>query len=287
MDSLNKSKVMLICSMIIFGTIGIFRRYIPLESAALAMMRGFIGTVALLVIIFIKKEKIDVKSIGKSMVYLIVSGAFIGVNWILLFESYNHTTVAVATLCYYMAPIFVIIVSPFLLKEKLSLKKAICVAIALLGMVLVSGIIGGQTDGDFSGILFGLGAAVLYASVILLNQKLKGIPAYTKTVFQLGSAAIVILPYVLLTDNTDMTKVGVLAIVMVLVVGLIHTGLAYSLYFGSMDGLKAQTIALFSYIDPVLAIILSAVVLSEKMSVLQIVGTVCVLSATAYSELSE
>ncbi len=287
MNSANRSKLSLIFSMFIFGTIGIFRRYIPLPSSLLAMARGAIGVVFLLIFMAVKKEKLGFREIKDKILLLCISGVFIGFNWILLFEAYNYTTVATATLCYYMAPVFVIIASPFLFKEKLTLKKIICVIVALVGMVLVSGVIetGFSGAGEFKGVLLGLGAAVLYATVVLMNKKTAGVPAYTKTVIQLGSAAIVLLPYTLLTENFAELTFEPLTIIMLLIVGVVHTGWSYALYFGSMDNLKAQTVAIFSYIDPVVAIILSALILNEEMSIFGVIGAILVLGSTMISEL--
>ena len=280
------SKIMLIVSMLIFGTIGIFRKYIPLPSSVLAMARGFIGMLFLLLVVWIKGSKLSTIAIKKNLRYLLLSGAALGFNWILLFEAYQYTTVATATLCYYMAPIFVILVSPFLLKERLSLKKILCVIVALIGMVLVSGVIqSGVSDiAEIRGILLGLGAAVLYASVILLNKKIKDIAAYDKTIVQLGVAAVILLPYTFATEHMSELTFTPLMVVMLVVVGVIHTGVAYALYFGSMKNLKAQTVALYSYIDPIVAIILSALILSEHMGMEEVIGACMVLGATMISE---
>lgn len=287
MNSVNKSKINLILSMFIFGTIGIFRRYIPLPSSLLAMTRGAIGVVFLLIFMMFRKEKVNLKEIKDKILLLCISGVAIGFNWILLFEAYNYTTVATATLCYYMAPVFVIIASPFLFKEKLTLKKIICVIVALAGMVLVSGVIETGFSGisELKGVLLGVSAAALYASVVLMNKKTAGVPAYPKTAIQLGSAAIVLLPYTILTENLAELTFEPLTIIMLIVVGVVHTGITYALYFGSMDNLKAQTVAIFSYIDPVVAIILSALILNEEMSVFGVVGAVMVLGSTMMSEL--
>ena len=284
----NKEKMMMIGAMTIFGTIGIFRKYIPLPSSLLALARGIIGTAFLLFLVLaVKRDKLSIEAIKRNFVFLVVSGAFIGFNWILLFEAYQYTTVATATLCYYMAPVIVVLVSPFLFKERLTPLKAICVAVALAGMVFVSGIpqsgFGGMSE--LKGILLGLGAATLYAIVVILNQYIKDIPAYDKTIMQLGTAAIAILPYTLLTENfADITFTPV-AVCMLFFVGIVHTGIAYTLYFGSMSGLKTQTIALFSYIDPVVAIILSAVILQENIGLWGVIGAVMVLGSTMVSEL--
>ena len=281
-----QSKLTLILAMVIFGTIGIFRKYIPLPSSVIAMARGFIGMLFLLLVVLVKRERPSVEAIKANLFMLILSGVALGFNWILLFEAYQYTTVATATLCYYMAPILVIMVSPILFGERLNKKKILCVIVALLGMVLVSGVLqsGVSQIAELRGILLGLGAAVLYASVILLNKRIKDISAYDKTILQLGVAAIVLLPYTFITENMGALTLTPLMLVMLIVVGVIHTGVAYALYFGSMKNLKAQTVALYSYIDPIVAIILSALFLHEDMGILEVVGACMVLGATMISE---
>lgn len=289
MEKETNAKASLILAMVIFGTIGIFRKYIPLPSGIVACVRGILGVAFLLVFIKIKKIKMDREAIKKHLWILLVSGGFIGLNWVLLFESYRYTSVAVATLCYYMAPIFVMMVSPFLLKEKLTVKKVLCVIVALIGMVFVSGVLdGGISDvSEMKGILFGLGAAALYATVIMMNQKLREVPTYDKTIMQLGAAAVVLIPYILFVEDLSAVVLTPLIVFMLIIVGVVHTGIAYALYFGSMNGLKAQTVALFSYIDPIVAIILSAMFLKEPMTIYSAIGAVLVLGATMISELPE
>ena len=280
----SSAKIKLIISMFIFGTIGIFRNYIPFPSGVIAFVRGFIGMLFLILVIAIKREKLNLAAIKKNLWLLILSGAFIGINWILLFEAYRYTTVSTATLCYYMAPVFVIVASPLVLKERLTLKKIICTIVAITGMVIISGVF---TDGgtNIKGILLGLGAAALYATVIFFNKFIKGLTDYEKTVIQLGGAAIAILPYVLLTEDIGALNADPTTIIMLVVVGVIHTGLAYMLYFGSIENIKAQTAAIFSYIDPVVALILSAIVLKEPFTWVQLLGSVMILGAALVSEI--
>ena len=287
----NKAKLELIASMFIFGTIGIFVRHIPLPSSIIALVRGFVGAFFVLLFVYLKKSRPDKEAIRKNFVMLALSGAFIGINWILLFESYNYTTVATATICYYMEPIFVILASPFLLKEKLTAKKAICAAVALLGMVFVSGVLqsGIPALSEVKGILYGLGAACFYATVVLMNKKITAINAYDKTIMQLGMGAIVLTPYVMLTQDfgTAASSMTPALWALLLFVGLIHTGVAYALYFDSMKDLKAQTLAIFSYIDPIVAIILSALLLKESMGLYGVIGAILVLGSTFISEMPE
>ncbi len=282
----RRSVIMIVASMLIFGTIGLFRRYIPCSSAFLAFIRGILGGLLLLVFTRIRKKDTGEKLPQQAMIWLAVSGAVIGINWMLLFEAYNHTTVAVATLCYYMQPTIVMLVSPLLFRERLTKRKAICAVIAVIGMVLVSGVIesGGAGTGNLKGVLLGLGAAVCYASVIIMNKKITGVDAYRKTTIQLLCAGLVMVPYMLLTDGFGKTEFSAGTIALLVIVGIVHTGFAYVLYFGSMDGLKAQSIAMLSYIDPVTALLLSALVLREPLSAAGIVGAIMILFSAVFAE---
>ena len=285
----NKALFSLIASMLIFGTIGLFRRYIPLSSGLIAFSRGIIGFLFLLVFVKLSKKPFSFKNAGGKTGFLCLSGVLMGFNWILLFEAYNFTSVATATLCYYMAPVFVILASPFLFGEKLTKKKALCVFGAFIGMIFVSGFAEGISfgAGELKGVLLGLSAAVLYASVVLMNKKTEAVPPFEKTVIQLGSSAAVLLPYTLFIEKAEVSGISGKAILMLLVVGIVHTGIAYALYFGSIGSLPAQTTAIFSYIDPVFAIILSAVLLNEKMTVFGILGAVLILGSAVLSETND
>lgn len=285
----NSARFYMILAMTIFGTIGIFRKYIPLSSTWVALMRGLLGVSFLMFFTRVRKIRSNKEAIKKHLGILLFSGALIGINWVMLFESYQYTTVAVATLCYYMAPFFVILVSPVVLKERLTVRKIICVAVALVGMVFVSGVLEENSIGQaqIRGIVFGLGAAVLYAVVVMLNQRLKEVPTYDKTMAQLGSASFILLIYVMLAEGFPAVTITPQIVILLLVVGIVHTGIAYALYFGSMNSLKAQTVALLAYIDPIVALILSVVLLKEYMSLLSGIGAVLVLAATLISELPE
>lgn len=280
---------MLISSMAIFGTVGIFRRNIPLASGIIAFARGIIGTVFLALFVKLRGRRLFHKIGARKIIRLAVTGAFIGINWILLFEAYNYTTVSTATLCYYMEPTLVILGSAILFGEKLTAKKGVCSVVALAGMVLVSGVVenGILQAGELKGILFGLGAAVFYAAVVLMNKKTVGVDAYEKTIIQLASAAVTLLPYLLLTENFSQILLDGKTIGLLIVVGILHTGITYVLYFGSMDGLRAQTVALFSYIDPITALLLSAVILGERMSIFGIIGSVLILGSAIFSEVEK
>lgn len=277
-------KLKILISMAIFGTVGIFVRFIPMSSAPIAFCRGVLGCLFLVGLMAVTGKKLSLRDIKKNFWILAVSGAAIGINWILLFESYRYTTVAIATICYYLAPAFVTLASP-LVGEKLTGKKLGCIGVALLGMVFVSGVFQGKQGGSIVGVLLGVGAAVFYASVILLNKKLSPIGAYDKTLCQLGTASLAIAPYLLVSGGIQFGDMTSLSWVMLLVVGIVHTGIAYALYFGGIRDVNAQTAAILSYLDPVLSILLSALILREKLDVFSIIGAVLILGSALYSEL--
>ncbi len=286
--NMGKSYFNAVTAMLIFGTVGIFRRRIPLPSGILALSRGLLG--GLFLLILLKLQKKNVSRVGsRELVLLAITGALIGINWILLFESYKYTSVQVATLSYYMEPAIVILVSPLFLNERLSVKKVVCALCSIAGMVMVSGIMDGTSPspGDITGIIYGLGAAVFYASVIILNKKITGIDAVYKTMVELFSASITIIPYILLREDITTVEFTWNALILLLVVGIVHTGFAYSLYFGSIEKLRAQTVACLSYIDPVSALVLSAVVLHESLSLWGIAGAVMIIVSSILGELRQ
>lgn len=280
-----KAKAGVIAAMLMFGSIGLFVRGIALPSSVIALVRGVVGCLFLVVGSVVMGQHISWKNVKANWLVLLLSGAAIGFNWIFLFEAYRFTTVACATLSYYFAPIFVILVSPVVLGEKLTLKKAGCAAGAVIGMVLVSNVFAMENGrNDFYGILLGLVAAVFYASVILLNKFIKNLSGLESTAVQLGVAALVLLPYTALTAFGPLIDAGsnlsLQSGVLLAFVGIVHTGIGYLLYFSAMKKLPAQTIAVLSYIDPVTAILLSAMILGEVMSIPQWIGAVLILGMT-------
>lgn len=284
-----KSKIYFILSMIIFGTVGIFVRYIDLASSEIALLRGFIGSLFLVTIIIFTKQKISWKNIKKNIRILLLSSFALGCNWIFLFQAYKHTTIANATLSYYFAPVFVIIMSPIVLKEKISLKKALYIGIAVIGMffIIQSRETCSAQYNHLLGIFYGIVAAAFYATLMLTNKFIKNMNALETTLLQLSLATIMLTPYVFVTEKIDLFKVTSLSVVCIIILGVIHTGVGFYLFFSAMKGLKGQSIAALSYVDPITSLFVSFIVLGENMTVLQIIGAVLLLGSTFISERSK
>ncbi len=276
-------KLKLIIAMLIVGSIGIFVHYIPISSTLIATARALIGTIFLFILILLQKKAINWKKVRENSLYLLVSGAFIGFNWIFLFEAYQYTSIAIATLCYYMAPAFVILLAPFVLKEKISGFNLLCTGFAILGAVLISGVLSGG-ESRLLGIGYGLVAALLYASIMILNKKTKGLSGLELTFFQLLAAAAVMLPYALLTEDISSVSWTSQIIGLLIFVGIVHTGLVYQLFFSAMNKLPTQTSSLLSYIDPITAIFLSAIILNQTLTLIQVLGTLLILGSAISNE---
>ena len=284
MDKRNQAKILMILVMFTFGTMAPFVRNINVSSSELALYRALLAISFVGAYILITKQKFDLQSIKKEMLLLLLSGAFMGINWILLFEAYKYTTVCVATLSYYFAPVLVMILSPLIFKEKMALKQLISFIFSTIGIVLITGTASGGTN-DFLGILFGLGAAVLYTTVTLLNKFIKGVGGIQRTFTQFISAIIILFPYVCITEGLNFSTLTSLGWFSLLVIGIVHTGITYCVYFSIIEYLSGQQVALLSYIDPLVAVAVSVVWLHEPITLMQIVGGLLILGFTLYSEL--
>ena len=285
MKKTMNAKAMLSISMAIFGTLGVFTRNIAVASGELALYRAILAAALILVYLAVSKQKIDFSGIKKEIPLLLASGMAMGINWILLFQAYRYTTISVATLSYYFAPVIVTIVCPFLFHEKLTRKQIICFIMSTIGLVLVIGIgTLGQGGTDLLGILFGLGAAVFYATVILLNKFIKNVAGIHRTLLQFFAAILILIPYVACTSGCQLASLDTKGWICLLVVGLIHTGITYCLYFSALKDLKGQETAILSYIDPLVAVLISVLILGESMSISQAVGGAMILGFTLWNE---
>ena len=272
-------------AMLVFGTIGLFVKNIGFPSSFISFARALTGSIFRALFMLVSGHGLDKKSVLKNLKLLIPSGIAMAFNWICLFEAYRFTGVAVGTLCYYMAPVIVVVLSPVFLKEKLTAINVTSVLAAVVGAVLISGVVSGSAK-SAKGILFGLAAAALYSTVVMINKFVKNLSPIETTIVHLLTAAVTMIPYILLTEDVTAFVFDRRSVIFTLIVGVCHTGIVYMIYFSSVQKIPAQTTAVFSYIDPVTAIILSAVVLGERLDAVQLIGTFLILAATLFNELA-
>ena len=281
------ARAMMIASVAAWGTIGLFVKNIPLSSGEIAMWRAVLAVFLLSVFLLITKRKIEFGKIKKEIILLAVSGIAIGINWILLFESYNYTTVSIATLSYYFAPVIVTVASPLLFGERLSKKQIVCFLCSTAGLVLMTGIGDASSNAShIKGILLALGAAVLYASDILINKHIKNVDEISRTFLQFVASLTVLVPYVLIRGDIGVHTLKPGGLICLLVVGFIHTGVVYCMYFSSLIRIPGQKAAILSYIDPLVAVVISVVVLQEPLTLTQAVGGAMILIFTMFNEIN-
>ena len=282
----GRSRLMLMSAMAIFGTLAPFVRNIPVTSAELSLFRAVLAASLIGIFLLVTRQTIPIKSLKKELILLMCSGASMAVNWILLFEAYKYTTVAIATLSYYFAPVLVTVASAFLFREKLGKKQIICFVMSTLGLIIVTGITNlGSGSNNAVGILFGLGAAVLYAVCILLNKAIKGVGGIQRTFLQFVAAIAVMVPYVAFSGGVSLDSMTTLGWGCLLIVGLVHTGITYCLYFTAVERIPGQEVAILSYIDPLVAVVIGVVVLGEPLSLQQMIGGAMILGFTLWNEL--
>lgn len=280
------TKILMAVAMFIFGTLAPFVRNIGVSSGELALYRSVLALVPVGGFLLLTKQKVSLSSIKNELLLLLISGAAMGFNWILLFEAYKYTTVSIVTLSYYFAPVIVTVVCPILFRERMTTKQIIAFVASTLGLVLITGTAGGGGQ-DIVGILFGLGAAVLYATVMILNKFIKGVAGLYRTFIQFVAAIAVLVPYVALTSGFHLGNLSGVGWGALLTVGLVHSGIAYCMYFSALKELPGHEVAILSYVDPLVAVIVSVTLLSEGITVIEIVGGALILGFTLWSELTD
>ncbi len=282
----TQARIKLIVSMAIFGTMAPLVRAISVSSQELALYRAALAAALIGAFLLLTRQKLLPHARKKDLALLVLSGGSMAFTWILLFEAYKYTTVAIATLSYYFAPVLVTLASALLFREKLGKKQIFCFCMSTLGLAIVTGLTDlGSGSNDSLGILCGLGAAVFYALTILVNKAIKGIGGIQRTFLQFLAAITVMVPYVALTGGVSLNTMDLTGWICLLVVGLVYTGITYCMYFSAVEHISGQELAILSYIDPLVAVVIGVAVLGEPLSPRQLIGGALILGFTLWNEL--
>ncbi len=293
--NIKKERLKLTLISATFGTVGLFSHYIPLSSAAIVFYRALLGGAFIVVMMKLSGIDIDIKSMRDNLIVLIFTGFFMALNWVLQFEAFKVSSVAIGTVCYNMMPIFLLIIASFMFNEKITLKSGLCILIATIGVILVSNVVNvGIKSNEVLGCVYGILGAIFYALIVTFNRKLSQIKTHDKVIFQFAFSSLIMAIYVGLIEkksffidsNLPRNEI-VMGIVCMLILSFLHTGFCYVHYFNAVSRLKAETVAILTYIDPVVALFLSYFVLRENMTALQFLGAVLILGSTLFNELSK
>ncbi len=273
-----KFYLMFVAAMLIFGSNGVFASMLEMSGAQLVLLRTLIGGAVLLIIILISRSRTPKEVLLREKWRLLFAGVCLGANWALLFEAYNLMNVSLATLTYYTAPVLVLVLAPLVLKERQNGLAYLGMAIVIVGMLLVVGTDFGEGGVSATGLIVGLGSAVFYAMLMLVNKQITGVSGLNLTFIEIVIAAVILLPYVFATSGGVPLPTDARGIFALLFLCTVNTGFACWLYFSSMNRLPAKAVALMGYFDPVSALIFSAVFLDERLSGVQLAGAVLVLA---------
>ena len=279
-------KIKIVISMLIYGSLGLFVTQLAIPTAEIVFVRAALGCLALFLVLVASgknKEKVPVGS----FIILLLLGALIGINWLLLFDAYKYTYVSTATLIYYIQPILVIILSALFLKEKLTSRKLVGVVFAIVGMILINGIQLGGSDPK-RGFILSLWAAILYAIIVFINKankKLAKIDGLVLTDIQMFGAALVMAFYTFTNYHGEFAHLDKKSIIIMIILGIVHTALAYYLYFTSIKHVDGQSLAVLGYIDPASALLFSALFLHERLTIMQWIGAILILGGALYSQI--
>jgi len=286
---MNSARFFIIIDMLLWSTLGVLRRYVYLPSGVIALVRGILGSAFLIGVVYLIYGKFHWDQIRKNLLPLVAGGILLGINWAFLFEAYRYTQVGIAEIFYFTNTVFIILLAPFITRERITLSQWLCVLVALGGMVLVSGAYKLTiSTGDAIGIGLAVLAALESTGVVFSGKVLKGLPNVEVAAIQLTLAGLVLIPYTFFTGEMSNIRLGLdLSTLIACIMGLVHTGMAYVLFFAALPRIPSAEYTILSYIDPIFAIVWGWLLLGETLSIPQIIGATLIICSLMYSELSK
>lgn len=281
---MKRAQIKLLSAMALWGTMSLFVKNIEMASSTLALTRAVIAVITLYILRCCLHQKIDWQTCRKDWAGLLISGAALGLNWTMLFSAYNYVSVSVATLCYYFAPTLIILFCAIFFHEKMTQKQWLCFLISTLGLILIINVNSSGND-MLKGIFFGLCAAIFYAVIMLANKTIHHVGGIDRTLIQLMISILFLFPYCFMTSSLTFTSLSLHSIINMLILGIVYTAFAYTLFFSAISELPGQKAAIMTYIDPLVAVLTSALILHETILPMQILGGILVIGSAIVSEI--
>ena len=271
-----------IFALLLFGSNGIVASMIHLSSYEIVLLRTLIGSLLLIAIFFIAREKLTFYKYKTQSIFLAVSGIAMGTSWIFLYEAYDEIGVSLASLAYYCGPVIVMMLSPLLFKEKLTRIKVCSFLVVLVGIFLVNGT-AFENGVSVWGLACGLLSAICYSLMVMFNKKANDITGLENSMLQLFVAFLTVAIFVGIKQGYRM-EIDTQSIIPILVLGLLNTGIGCYFYFSSIGKLPVQTVAICGYLEPLSAVVFSVIFLKETMLPIQIIGAVLIIGGAMLGE---
>ena len=280
---MKRSYMKYFAALLLFGFNGIVASFIDLSSYEIVLLRTFIGSVLLIALFFLTRNKLTFYQYKNDSLFLLLSGIAMGTSWMFLYEAYAQIGVSIASLCYYCGPIIVMALSPLLFREKLTASKLCGFAAVLIGIILVNGS-AFNGNGNLWGIFCGLMSAVMYAAMVICNKKAQRITGIENATLQLFVSFLTVFIFVLFKQGLTV-HLHTEDIIPVLILGLFNTGIGCYFYFSSIGKLPVQTVAVCGYLEPLSAVVFSVIVLHETMLPIRLLGAALIIGGAVSSEL--
>ncbi len=278
----NKAFFKYIFALLLFGSNGIVASFIDLSSQNIVLLRTLIGSILLIAIFFLSGGRLTFYKYKKQFAFLTISGIAMGTSWMFLYEAYARIGVSIASLLYYCGPVIVMVLSPLLFNERLTVNKVLGFLAVVVGVVLINGN-AFDGNGDVLGVVCGLLSALMYAFMVICNKKATDIVGLESSTLQLTIAFLTVAVFVGIKQGYAM-QIETNSILPILILGLLNTGIGCYFYFSSIGKLKVQTVAICGYLEPLSAVLFSVIFLKETMLLLQIMGAVLIIGGAMIGE---
>lgn len=269
-------------SLLLFGFNGIVASHIPLDSTHIVLLRSLLGSMSLLAFFFLSGHRVSFTGRGQDVLLICLSGAAMGASWMLLYEGYQRIGVATASLLYYCGPVIVMALSPLFFREKLTYVKLISFSAVCAGIVLINGLSGEALN--VIGCICGIGGAVFYAVMLILNKKARSVDGMENSLLQMLSATATTVLFLLCREQLSFSVTEGRVWLWILLLGLVNTGFGCWCYFSAIGALPVQTVAVCGYIEPMSAVVFSALLLREHMTLPQLLGAVLIVGGALFAE---
>ena len=279
---MKKAYFKYIAALLLFGSNGIVASHIHLTSYHIVLLRTLIGSILLILLFYITKNRISFYKHPKDCVFICVSGIAMGASWMFLYEAYNQIGVSVSSLLYYCGPVIVMILSPILFKEKFTIAKLIGFVLVFIGVFLVNG----QATNKLNtwGIICGCLSAVMYSVMVMANKKSKNITGIENSLIQLFMSFLTVAIFVGIKENGYFIQIQAMDWLWIFILGIFNTGIGCYFYFSSISELSVQTVAVCGCLELLSAVCFSVIFLNETMTTLQIVGAFLIIGGMIFGE---
>lgn len=279
---MKRAYVNYILALVLFGSNGVAASGIHLTSYEIVLLRSALGSALLIALYVLSRREWTVLRHRRDLAYIALSGVAMALDWLLLFEAYRQIGVSLSVLINYCGPILVVALSVPLFHERLTWQKGLALGLALAGVFLISGqaALGGANAWG----LFCAGASALAYTALVIFNKLSGkVGGMENAVVQLFFAALATALFVGCRQGLSM-EIAPGDWPSILWIGLLNTGAGCYFYFSSIGRLPVQTVAICGYLEPLSAMLFSAVFLHETLLPLQIAGAALIMGGALMSE---